>query len=171
MLRDYLIANSLASADPADVRSLLAATVELSRDSRRKNITDIAAEISMEKTLTLSHKLQSSPLAALMLVVQAGVNFCDPQTIAAVKACEQADLFTAEEAAELLSLGIKYGPEWQRQKLDSLPSVEEIAATQKTIATEGLREEISRRYHAVREAVDTGEVLTIEAAKTKFGEG
>lgn len=38
-------------------------------------------------------------------------------------------------------------------------------------AAEGLREEISRRYHAVREAVDTGEVLTIEAAKTKFGEG
>ena len=170
-LRNYLIANGLASADPAAVVARLAETVELSRNSERWYLTGIGKLIGRDALLQLLAGLEAVPqLKPMLYVLQAGVFLDDTETRESIQGVAAAGLMTAETAATLLNAGIQYGAVWQRAGLDALPDKAAVTEAQATIATEQLREQVAVRYQAVRAAIDAGEILTVEAAVAKFSE-
>jgi hypothetical protein len=168
-LRNWLIARGgTAKATAADLQAQLAAEVVVVQNSARLSITDVASVLGYPALLALVGKLKGSPFEPLLMAAQSGCRYDDPQTRGAIEACRDAGVLSKEEANALLELGIKHGPEWQRAGMEALPTVEDIQAAQATIASEELREEIATRYQCLREAVDSGDVLTIEAAVALF---
>lgn len=169
-LRDYIITNDLASATPADVIAGLTETVEISRNSERWLLTGIGYLIGRDAMLGLLAALEASPQTKpFVYILTAGIFLDDPQTREAIAGLQAAGIVSAETAAALLDAGIKYGPAWRKAGLDALPSEADVAAAQETIASEQLREAVAARYQAVRAAVDAGEILTWDAARTAMG--
>jgi len=168
-LRDYLIQTDNATASAADVRAGLAETVEISRNSTRQTITDVAKALGFAATIAMVERLKANGFDTFVTVVTAGCRFDDAETIAAIDAAVAAGAVTAEEAATVKAMGITTGPAWRKWSLPELPSVEEIEAAQATIASDALAEQVAQRYQSVRDAMAAGEVLTWEQARAALG--
>ena len=169
-LRNWLVANNHATTDPREVRDRLSDQVELRRDDDRYTPAGIGKIIGRNAMLQLLGGLDSTPETKPMLVIiTGGIYLSDAETRETIMGLQQAGLLSEENAAKLLTQGIEHGPVWTQAGLEFLPTVEEIAAVQATIGTEELREQVAQRYQSVRDAIDAGEILTWEAARTALG--
>lgn len=99
-----------------------------------------------------------------------GLDTGDPQWSEYVDTIGAAVPELAEHLTALRDIGHDTRPPWEVAGMSEAPTVEEIEAVQATIASEELREEVASRYQRVRDAMDAGEVLDIQAAITLFGE-
>jgi hypothetical protein len=157
-LRNWLIANNHATTDPREVRDRLSDQVEVHRDDERYTPAGIGKIIGRDAMLQLLSGLDSTPQTKPMLVIIAGgIYLSDPETRETIMGLQQAALLSETNAANLLNQGIEYGPVWQRDGLESLPTVEEIQAVQAIIATEAERELVARAYQTVKSQHEAGE--------------
>jgi len=168
-LRDYLIQTDNATTAATDVRAGLAETVEISRNSTRQTITDVAKALGFATTIAMVERLKAAGLDTFVTVVTAGCRFDDPETIAAIDAAVAAGAVLPDESAAIKAMGIVTGPTWQKYSLSALPSVADIEAAQATIASDELAEQVAQRYQSVRDAMAAGEVLTWEQARAALG--
>jgi hypothetical protein len=169
-LRNWLVTNNHATTDPREIRDRLSDQVELRRDDERYTPAGIGKIIGRDAMLQLLGGLDSTPETKPMLVIiTGGIFLSDPETRETIVGLQQSGLLSEDNAGKLLKQGIEHGPVWQRDGLESLPTVDEIQKVQSTIATEELREQVAARYQSVRDAIDAGEILTWEAARVAMG--
>lgn len=174
-LRDYLIENDLSAAAPADVVAGLDATVEISRNERLQNLRAVMNVLQNGEfeiaAATIKTAMDESPALAIYwdAIKGDGINWSSPKAATMIRMLAVAGNWPETLTAKLLALGIVEGPGWKKAGLDALPSEADVAAAQETIASEALREAVAARYQAVRAAVDAGEILTWDAARTAMG--
>lgn len=169
MLKDLLRTAEFTSLTSADVVSNLSEVVEIARNTERQTITDVASKIGFDKLLSIAAKMKGTQFETLMMVVQSGCSFADPMTQMAVKSVEKAGILTAEEATVFLSLGIVFGPRWQKEGLPGLPSVEEIDAARKQIAADDLKPMLAKRYNEIVAKLERAELTTWDSVTEALG--
>ncbi len=167
-LRNWIIRTGNQTAEPSAVRTALAETVEVYRNSERWNVADVMDHISPEIGIAIDRKLRAADLGLLSQALVSGMRFDVDNTRRMLTGIQREGVLTEEETQALLDIGIRYGPEWQRAGLSELPSERDIAAVQATIASEELREKVARQYRETRRAMDAGEALTWENAVEVF---
>lgn len=169
MLKDLLRTAEFAALTSEDVVTHLGKVVEISRNTERQTITDVASKLGFPALIAIAERLKGTPFETLMLVVQSGCSFADPQTQEAIKAVEHAGILTAEEAAAFLSLGVVFGPRWQKEGLPALPSVEQIDAERKQIAADDLKPLVAKRYNEIVAKLDRAELTTWDSVVDALG--
>ena len=148
-LRNWLVANSHITTDPADVQRQLSEEVEVYRNSARLRLADVMDVIEPETALVLDRKLRKADLSLLTLSLVSGLAFDSPKTRRMLQSLVTQRVFEQTEVDALLALGLRYGPVWERDGLEALPTVEEIEAEQAS----AVRAEVAKEmYEVMQEA-------------------
>lgn len=168
-LRNWIIASGHATSEAKEIRERLNDQVEVYRDSQKWTMAGVMDVLGPQAVIVMERKLRAANLGVFAQALASGIQFDADSTRDALMMCAQMRVLESSEVDALLSIGLRYGPAWEKAGLQELPALEEIQAVQATIATEELREQVAQRYQAVREAIDAGEILTWEAARAALG--